>query len=54
MKSAIEWLEDNLIEEPWSEEHFKHNKECWEQAKLMEKEQFEFLKDFDNWKEWKD
>ena len=39
MKTAVEWLEDNLISEPWAEEHFKHNYECWEQAKAMEKEQ---------------
>ena len=38
-KTAVEWLEDNLIFEPWSEEHFKHNNECWNKAKAMEKEQ---------------
>ena len=41
MKTAVEWLEDNLISEPWAEEHFKHNSECWDQAKEMEKEQHE-------------
>ena len=39
MKTAVEWLEDNLIFEPWAEEHFKHNSECWDKAKEMEKEQ---------------
>jgi hypothetical protein len=32
-------LEDNLIFEPWAEEHFKHNSECWDKTKEMEKEQ---------------
>jgi hypothetical protein len=39
MKTAVEWLEDNLIFEPWAEEHFKHNSKCWDKAKEMEKEQ---------------
>jgi len=39
MKTVVEWLEDNLIFEPWAEEHFKHNSECWDKAKEMEKEQ---------------
>jgi len=39
MKTAVEWLEDNLISEPWSEEHFKHNSECWDKAKEMFEEQ---------------
>ena len=38
-KTAIEWLEDNLLSEPWAEEHFEHNAECWDKAKEMEKEQ---------------
>jgi len=38
-KTAVEWLEDNLLTEPWSEEHFKHNAECWDEAKEIEKEQ---------------
>lgn len=36
MKTAIEWLEDNLISEPLAEEHFKYNRECWNKAKEME------------------
>jgi hypothetical protein len=42
MKTAVEWLEDNLLFEPWAEEHFKHNKECWDKAKEMEQEQGEY------------
>jgi hypothetical protein len=38
-QTAVEWLEDNLIFEPWAEDHFKHNSECWDKAKEMEKEQ---------------
>ncbi len=41
MKTAVEWLADNLIFEPWAEEHFKHNSKCWDKAKEMEKEQME-------------
>ena len=37
-QTAVEWLEDNLISEPWAEEHFKHNSECWDKAKEMEKQ----------------
>ena len=38
-QTAVEWLEDNLLFEPWTEEHFKHNTDCWDKAKEMEKEQ---------------
>ena len=38
-QTAIEWLEENLLFEPWAEEHFEHNYECWDKAKEMEKEQ---------------
>jgi hypothetical protein len=38
-QTAIDWLEENLIFEPWEEEHFKHNEECWDKAKEMEKKQ---------------
>ena len=37
-QTAIEWLEDNLLSEPWAEEHFEHNYECWDKAKEMEKQ----------------
>jgi hypothetical protein len=35
--TAVEWLEDNLLSEPLAEEHFKHNSECWDKAKEMER-----------------
>jgi hypothetical protein len=38
MKTPVEWLLDNLISEPYSEQDFKHNKECWYKAKEMEHE----------------
>ena len=38
-KTAVEWLEIVLIPDPISEEDFKHNINCWKQAKEMEKEQ---------------
>ena len=37
--TAVEWLLENLITEPYSEKDFKHNSECWDKAKEMEKEQ---------------
>ena len=37
--TAVEWLLENLISEPYSEEDFKYNSECWDKAKEMEKEQ---------------
>jgi len=37
--TAVEWLLENLISEPHSEEDFKHNLECWDKAKEMEKNQ---------------
>lgn len=42
-QTAVKWLEENLLFEPWAEEHFKHNKECWNKAKEMEHEQMEFF-----------
>jgi len=39
MKTAVEWLLENLISEPYSEVDFKYNAECWNKAKEMEKEQ---------------
>ena len=38
-KTALEWLLENLNSEPYSEEEFNYNKECWDKAKEMEKEQ---------------
>jgi hypothetical protein len=48
MKTALEWLYDQI------ENEGKCIYEILEQAKEMEKEQFDKLKDFDTWKEWKD
>ena len=38
-QTAVEWLLENLNSEPYSEEEFNYNKECWGKAKEMEKEQ---------------
>jgi hypothetical protein len=38
-QTAVEWLLNNLISEPYSEADFKHNKECWNKAEEMEKNQ---------------
>ena len=38
-QTAVEWLLENLISEPYSEKDFEHNKNCWDKAELMEKEQ---------------
>jgi hypothetical protein len=50
-QSAVEWLEENLISEPYSESDFKYNSECWNQAKEMEKEQLKemYLKGIKNY-----
>ena len=37
--TAIEWLLENLISEPLAETDFEHNKECWNKAEEMEKQQ---------------
>jgi hypothetical protein len=37
-QTALQWLLENLITEPFSEEHFKYNNECWDKAEEMEKE----------------
>ena len=39
MKTAIEWLLDNLITEPYSELDFEHNEYCWNKAQEIEKQQ---------------
>lgn len=38
-QTAVSWLLDNIISEPYSEEDFEHNKECCIKAKEMGKEQ---------------
>ena len=37
--TAVEWLLDNLISEPYSEKDFNHNLDMWDKAKEMEKQQ---------------
>ena len=37
--TAVEWLLENLISEPYSEKDFEHNKKCWDKAEQMEIEQ---------------
>jgi hypothetical protein len=37
--TAVEWLLENLISEPYSEKDFEHNKNCWDKAELMFEEQ---------------
>jgi len=39
-QTAVEWLLENLNSEPYSEEEFKYNSECWDKALEMEKEQY--------------
>ena len=38
-QTAVEWLEDNLIGNPFSEKDFAHNVNVFKQSKAMEKEQ---------------
>jgi hypothetical protein len=38
-QTAVEWLEENLIGNPYFESDFIHNRNAFEQAKQMEKEQ---------------
>ncbi len=38
-QTAVEWLLENLITEPYSEKDFEHNSECWDKAEKMERDQ---------------
>ena len=38
-QTAVQWLLENLITEPFSEEHFEYNNNCWYKAEEMEKAQ---------------
>jgi hypothetical protein len=38
-QTAVEWLIENLITEPFLEEHFEYNYNCWDKAKEMEKKE---------------
>jgi hypothetical protein len=40
-QTAVQWLEDNLIGNPFSEKDFAHNVNVFKQAKEMEKEQIQ-------------
>jgi hypothetical protein len=48
-KTAVEWLRQELLKRDMD----ISIKDLFEQAKEMEKQQMEKLKDFDTWKEWK-
>jgi|TARA_R110002126_G_scaffold15306_2_gene62985 hypothetical protein len=48
--TAVEWLIEKFN---ITNVDLSHHKLIIEQAKEMEKEQMEKLKDFDTWKEWK-
>ena len=37
--TAVEWLLENLNSEPYSEEEFKYNSDCWDKAQEMFKQQ---------------
>jgi hypothetical protein len=39
METSIEWLLENLINEPFSEEDFKHNFNVWNKAEEMHKQE---------------
>jgi len=38
-ETAVEWLLNNLITEPFSQKHFEQNEKMWNQALEMEKQQ---------------
>lgn len=38
-QTALEWLLENIISEPYSQEDWKHNSDCWDKAEEMEKQQ---------------
>lgn len=59
-QTAVEWLFERFIDLnadmkysviAW-EEYLSKRADLFEQAKEMEKEQFDTLRDFDKWKEW--
>lgn len=37
--TAVEWLLENLNSEPYSEQEFNYNSDCWDKAIEMEKQQ---------------
>lgn len=38
-QTALNWLLDNLLTDPFSETDFQYNSNCWDKALEMEKEQ---------------
>ena len=38
-QTAVEWLLENLNSEPYSEEEFKYNSDCWDKAQEMFEQQ---------------
>jgi len=53
-QTAVEWLLENLISEPYSESDFKHNEKCWDEAKEMEKQQIMDASYYGHLKGWVD
>jgi len=49
-KTPVEWLEDQYIKHS---SNLLEMRKAFEQAKKMDKERLESLKDFETWKEWK-
>ena len=57
MKSVVNWFLDEFQKQVWFEPESELDiwiKDLIIKAKELEKEQFESLKDFETWKEWKD
>jgi hypothetical protein len=56
-QTAIEWFLSEFKKQVWFEPNSELDvwiNDLMIKAKQMEKEQFDKLKDFDTWKEWKD
>jgi hypothetical protein len=53
-QTAVEWLIENLITEPYSEKDFEHNKNCWDKAEEMEKAQIMDATYYGHLKGWVD
>jgi hypothetical protein len=47
-RTAVEWLDSNLIHAPHSQEDFTHNYRVFEQAKEMHKEQIKDAYEYGN------
>jgi hypothetical protein len=44
-QTALEYLEENLIAIPYSEQDFEYNNKCWNKAKEMESKQKGYSED---------